>query len=60
MIIDSQFTAMAQALPRSSSEARMASNMDVFDVELSDEDMAAITALNKGQTFTNANPYDLV
>jgi diketogulonate reductase-like aldo/keto reductase len=37
----------------------MASNMDVFDIQLSAEDMAAITALNKGQTFTNNNPYDI-
>lgn len=44
-------------LPRSSSEARMRSNMDIFDFELTAEDMAAITALNKGRSFTNENPY---
>jgi len=44
-------------LPRSSSEARMRSNMDIFDFEISAEDMAAITALNKGKSFTNADPY---
>eukprot|EP01043_Picozoa_sp_COSAG02_P007961 COSAG02_NODE_247_length_27137_cov_61.275057_7_plen_39_part_00 len=37
----------------------MASNMDIFDIELTEDDMAAITALNKGTTFTNNNPYDL-
>ena len=47
------------ALPRSSSEKRIASNMDVFDFEISPEDMAKISSLNKGKTFTNANPYDI-
>jgi len=46
-------------LPRSSSPARIVSNMDIFDFEISEEDMAKITALNKGQTFTNTNPYDI-
>uniref|UniRef100_A0A7S1ANL1 NADP-dependent oxidoreductase domain-containing protein n=1 Tax=Noctiluca scintillans TaxID=2966 RepID=A0A7S1ANL1_NOCSC len=46
-------------LPRSSSAARIASNMDIFDFEISAEDMAAISALNKGKTFTNADPYSI-
>lgn len=44
-------------LPRSSSEARLRSNMDIFDFEISAEDMAAITARNKGGTVTNKSPY---
>lgn len=44
-------------LPRSSSPARIASNMDVFDFEISAEDMAAISGLNKGKSLTNQNPY---
>jgi diketogulonate reductase-like aldo/keto reductase len=44
-------------LPRSSSEKRMASNMDVFDFTISDEDMAALTALNRGKSDTNEDPY---
>lgn len=46
-------------LPRSSSARRMASNMDVFDFELAQEDMDALTALNKGTTVTNGNPYEI-
>jgi diketogulonate reductase-like aldo/keto reductase len=46
-------------LPRSSSEARMASNMDVFDFEISPDDMEAISALNKEKSDTNASPYDI-
>ena len=45
-------------LPRSSSEKRMKSNMDIFNFELSDEDMALLAALNTGKSDTNANPYD--
>jgi len=44
-------------LPRSSSAARIASNMDIFDFEISSEDMAAIAALNKGKSLTNGDPY---
>jgi len=46
-------------LPRSSSETRMISNMDVFDFEMNSEDMQAISALNKGKSDTNASPYDI-
>jgi diketogulonate reductase-like aldo/keto reductase len=46
-------------LPRSSSQARIQSNMDVFDFEISAEDMEKITALNKGKTFTNESPYNI-
>uniref|UniRef100_A0A7S1UDJ3 NADP-dependent oxidoreductase domain-containing protein n=1 Tax=Phaeomonas parva TaxID=124430 RepID=A0A7S1UDJ3_9STRA len=46
-------------LPRSSNEARIASNMDVFDFEISEADMAAITALTKGRSLTNPSPYDI-
>lgn len=46
-------------LPRSSSASRIASNMDVFDFEISAEDMNSITALNKNKSFTNENPYDI-
>lgn len=46
-------------LPRSSSAARITSNMDIFDFEMGFEDMSKIMALNKGKTFTNADPYDI-
>ena len=45
-------------LPRPSSEARIASNSDVFDFAIDKADMAALTALNKGKSETNASPYD--
>lgn len=38
------------ALPKSASPARMAGNLDVFDFALSDEDMQAISALDRGIT----------
>lgn len=49
-------------LPRSSSEKRMVSNMDIFDFAISEPDMASISALNKqtddgGNSMTNASPY---
>lgn len=46
-------------LPRSSSAERIKSNMDINDFEISDEDMAAITALNKGKSLTNESPYNI-
>lgn len=45
-------------LPRSSSEKRMASNMDIFDFTIADEDMALIAALKKEKSVTNGDPYD--
>jgi diketogulonate reductase-like aldo/keto reductase len=47
-------------LPRSSSQTRMASNMEVFDIVLSEEDMKSLSALNKGKSLTNASPYDIL
>merc|ERR1712113_237913 len=46
-------------LPRSSSASRIASNMDIFDFELTDVEVSSITALNKNKSFTNENPYDI-
>jgi diketogulonate reductase-like aldo/keto reductase len=46
-------------LPRSSSEERMRSNMDVFDFEINADDMALISALNRGKSDTNGSPYDI-
>lgn len=39
------------ALPKSSSETRMRSNLQVFDFCLNEEDMARITALNKEKSW---------
>eukprot|EP00636_Phaeomonas_parva_P010205 CAMPEP_0118883872 /NCGR_PEP_ID=MMETSP1163-20130328/22842_1 /TAXON_ID=124430 /ORGANISM="Phaeomonas parva, Strain CCMP2877" /LENGTH=64 /DNA_ID=CAMNT_0006821451 /DNA_START=359 /DNA_END=549 /DNA_ORIENTATION=- len=33
--------------------------MDVFGFEISEADMAAITALTKGRSLTNPSPYDI-
>lgn len=38
------------ALPKSSSETRMAGNLDIFDFSLSEEELSAISALDKGKT----------
>ena len=42
-------------LPKSTHQERIVSNLDVFDFELSDEDMAAMFALERG-TRTGADP----
>lgn len=44
---------------RSSTPARVASNMDIFDFEISKEDMATITALNKDKA-TTLSPYSIL
>lgn len=36
-------------IPRTANRAHMQSNADIFDFELSEEDMRAINALNKEQ-----------
>lgn len=41
------------AIPRSTNPAHRASNFDVFDFELSDEEMARIDALDRGQRLIN-------
>merc|ERR1712194_356513 len=46
-------------LPRSSSAERIKSNMDIYDFELTAEEMEKITALNKHETVTNTNPYTI-
>lgn len=45
-------------IPRSSNPGRIAQNMDVFDFEISVEDMALIDSLNENQynSITGANP----
>ena len=47
-------------LPRSSSEERMRTNADIFGFEIDEADMGKISALNKGKSFTNNNPYDIL
>ncbi|MGN7200180.1 aldo/keto reductase [Arthrobacter sp. SAFR-044] len=43
------------AIPKASSEARIRENLDVFGFELSERDMVAITALDRGQR-TGSHP----
>jgi 2,5-diketo-D-gluconate reductase A len=38
------------AIPRSSNPARIAENIDIFDFELNEREMSAITALDRGET----------
>jgi 2,5-diketo-D-gluconate reductase A len=44
-------------IPKSNSKDRIVENMNVFDFELSDEEMAAISALNSGFR-TGVDPED--
>ncbi len=37
------------AIPRSSNAGRIAENLDIFDLELTDQEMAAISALDRGE-----------
>jgi len=46
------------ALPKSSSEARMKGNLDIFDFELSAEDLAAISALNQNRSSVTGHAGD--
>ena len=41
------------AIPGSSNEAHIAENYDIFDFELTDEDMTRMTVLDKDQRFAN-------
>lgn len=41
------------AIPGSSNEAHIQENFEIFDFELSDEEMEQLTALNKGQRFAD-------
>jgi diketogulonate reductase-like aldo/keto reductase len=43
------------SLPRSGNEARMRSNLDIFDFSLSEEEMAEISALDKNQTSVDSS-----
>ena len=46
-------------LPKSSKPERIASNADVYDFDISEEDMAKIDALDKGAAgATSWNPVD--
>jgi len=48
------------ALPKSTSLERMKDNLDIFDFEISEEDMARITALNRNaSSVPHANPGDI-
>jgi len=47
-------------LPRSSSEHRIRTNMEIFDFTIDDEDMERIAALNKSKSLTNNSPYDML
>jgi len=48
------------ALPKSSSIERMKENLDIFNFEISDEDMAKITGLNRNaSSVPMANPADI-
>lgn len=38
-------------IPKSTNEVRMAENLDIFDFELSDDDMAAIATLDTGSSL---------
>lgn len=46
-------------IPKSASKERMAQNFDVFDFELTDEDMAKIRSLDKGESsfFDHRDPH---
>ena len=43
------------AIPKASSEARIRENLDVFGFDLSERDLAAIKALDRGQR-TGSHP----
>lgn len=44
-------------VPKSSKEERIKENIAVFDFELSEDEMKAISALNKNRRFNNPNVY---
>ena len=41
------------AIPGSSNEAHIQENFEIFDFELSDDEMQQLTALDKNQRFAN-------
>lgn len=45
-------------IPKSSNEYRMKENFDIFDFEISDEDIKAIDLLNQGDDISVTNPPD--
>lgn len=44
-------------IPKTSNSDRMAENLDIFDFELSDEQMSAITALDQGRRFNDPGDF---
>jgi D-xylose reductase len=44
-------------IPKTSRKERLAENINIFDFTISDDDMKAISALNKGQRFNDPGVF---
>ena len=44
-------------IPKTSSADRMAENINIFDFELSDEQMTAISSLDQGRRFNDPGDF---